>query len=58
MYIMVKRRKNKTSMPSSGAGLIRYMDEEGKGLKLRPEHIFYCIIGLITLEVLLKAGFL
>ncbi len=55
---MVKRRKNKTSMPSSGAGLVRYMDEEGKGLKLRPEHIFYCIIGLITLEVLLKAGFL
>ncbi len=43
-------------MPASGAGLMRYMEEEGLGLKFRPEHIFYAIVGLITLEVLLKAG--
>lgn len=55
---MVKRKKVKTSMPASGAGLVRYMDEEGKGLKFRPEHVLYSIIVLIVFEILLKAGFL
>jgi len=55
---MVKRRKRKASMPASGAGLVRYMDEEGRGIKIRPEYIFYSIAGLIVLEVLLKAGFI
>ncbi len=53
---MVKRKKNKVSMPASGAGLVRYMEDEGMGLKFRPEFVFYSIIGLILLEVLLKAG--
>ncbi|MEE9474619.1 MAG: preprotein translocase subunit Sec61beta [Candidatus Hydrothermarchaeaceae archaeon] len=55
---MVKRRKRKTSMPASGAGLVRYMDEEGMGIKFRPEHVLYSIVGLIILEVLLKSGFI
>ncbi len=45
---MAKRKKEKVSMPSSAAGLIRYMDEEGKGLKLKPEHVAY-ICGIIIL---------
>ncbi len=55
---MVKRKKNKVSMPASGAGLVRYMEDEGMGLKFKPELVFYSIIGLILLEVLLKAGFI
>ena len=43
-------------MPASGAGLVRYMEDEGLGFKFRPEHIFYAIGGLIVLEILLKAG--
>ncbi len=45
---MAKRKKDKVSMPSSAAGLVRYMDEEGQGLKLKPEHIAY-ICGVIIL---------
>ncbi len=45
---MVKRKKEKVAMPASAAGLIRYMDEEGKGLKLKPEHVAY-ICGIIIL---------
>ena len=45
-------------MPASGAGLMRYMEEEGLGIKFRPEHVFYAIGGLIILEVLLKTGLL
>jgi preprotein translocase subunit Sec61beta len=55
---MAKRKKQKSNMPASGAGLVRYMEDEGLGIKFRPEHIFYAIGGLILLEVLLKAGFL
>ncbi len=48
---MAKRKKEKVSMPASAAGLIRYMDEEGQGLKLKPEHIAY-ICGVIILAKL------
>lgn len=55
---MVKRKRQRTSMPASGAGLVRYMDEEGRGIKFRPEHVFYSIAALIIFEILLKAGFI
>jgi preprotein translocase subunit Sec61beta len=53
---MVKRKRRKSNMPASGAGLVRYMEDEGLGIKFRPEHVFYSIAVLIILEILLKAG--
>jgi preprotein translocase subunit Sec61beta len=53
---MAKRKRSRVSMPASGAGLIRYMEEEGRGIKLKPEHILFGAIGLIILEILLKMG--
>jgi len=53
---MVKQKKSKVSMPSSGAGLIRYMDEEGKGLKFKPEHVLYAAVGVVIFELFLKMG--
>ncbi len=55
---MPKRKKNKITMPMSGAGLMRYMDEEGHGLKFKPEHVLYVAVGVIIFEVLLKMGVL
>jgi len=55
---MPKRKKNKITMPMSGAGLMRYMDEEGRGMKFKPEHVLYVAVGVIILEVLLKMGVL
>ncbi len=55
---MVKRKKQRVAMPASGAGLVRYMEEEGRGLKLKPEQIIYAALGLIALEVLVKLGFI
>jgi preprotein translocase subunit Sec61beta len=54
---MVKRKRSKVSMPASGAGLVRYMDEEGKGLKFKPEQIIFAAIGVIILEFLLRTSF-
>jgi preprotein translocase subunit Sec61beta len=53
---MVKRKRNKVSMPASTAGLVRYMDEEGRGYKLKPQHILYAAGGVMGVEILLKVG--
>jgi preprotein translocase subunit Sec61beta len=52
---MVKRRRDKVKLPSSGAGLVRYMDEEGRGIKLKPEHIMMAAGGLVILRVVLTS---
>ena len=33
------KKDNKISMPETGAGLVRYFDEESVGPKLSPEHV-------------------
>ena len=33
------KKDNKISMPQTGAGLVRYFDEESLGPKLSPEHV-------------------
>ena len=38
------KKDNKISMPMSGAGLVRYFDEESLGPKLAPEHIIIATI--------------
>jgi preprotein translocase subunit Sec61beta len=55
---MVKRKRSRMSMPASGAGLVRYMDEEGQGYKFKPEHIIYATVGVIILEIFLRLGLL
>lgn len=53
---MSKQSKSRVSMPASGAGLIRYMEEEGKGIKFKPEHILFAAVGVIIFELLLRTG--
>ncbi len=48
---MVKRRRDKVKLPSSGAGLVRYMDEEGRGLKIKPEHVAMAAGAVIILRI-------
>jgi|TARA_B100001971_G_C18238584_1_gene569127 preprotein translocase subunit Sec61beta len=55
---MVKRKRKKVSMPASGAGLVRYMDEEGRGFKIKPHYILFAAIGVIIFEGLLRMGLL
>jgi preprotein translocase subunit Sec61beta len=55
---MVKRKRSKVDMPMSGAGLIRYMDEEGRGMKIKPEHVVYVAGGIVAANILVKLGFI
>jgi preprotein translocase subunit Sec61beta len=48
---VVKRRRDKVKLPSSGAGLVRYMDEEGRGIKIKPEHVAMAAGAVILLRI-------
>ena len=45
--------KEKTYMPQSTAGLIRYFDEE-TSIKLKPEHIIWLSVGVIGVVILMN----
>ena len=55
---MVKRKKRKVEMPISSAGLIRYMDQEGRGIKIKPEHVVYAALGVVIFGALLRVGWI
>jgi preprotein translocase subunit Sec61beta len=52
---VVKRRRNKVKLPSSGAGLVRYMDEEGRGIKIKPEHVMMAAGAVVVLKIALTS---
>lgn len=47
-------RKDKSQMPQSTAGLIRYTDQTKGGIKIKPEHIIVACGALIAVEIILK----
>ncbi len=55
---MVRRGGEDEGMPATGAGLIRYFDEETHGPKLDPKAVVGASIVVIIFEVLLHAGVL
>ncbi len=52
---MVRRGGEEEGMPSSGAGLLRYLDEETHGPKLEPRTVVAGCIMVIVAEVMLWA---
>ena len=42
--LFMAKKDNKISMPQTGAGLVRYFDEESLGPKLSPEHILVATV--------------
>lgn len=47
-----KRRKRESPMPAASAGLLRFFEEETKGIKIRPEVLLIMAISLIALSIL------
>lgn len=54
---MSRRRRREAPMPASAAGLLRFFEEESKGIKVRPE-IVMIIAGAIIAFVVLANKFL
>ncbi|KYC55105.1 MAG: Preprotein translocase subunit SecG [Candidatus Methanofastidiosum methylothiophilum] len=53
---MVKRKPQAAggAMPATGAGLIRYFDEDEGGLKIRPEVVVGLCVVVIVVGILLQ----
>ena len=47
-------KKDKKSLPPSGAGLVRYFEEETKGPKLTPEQVVAMVIILAVVCIALR----
>ena len=52
--ITMGKKDNKISMPQTGAGLVRYFDEESLGPKISPEHVIVATIILAILCFVLR----
>lgn len=47
-------KKQKSMMPQSTAGLIRYFDDQETAIKLKPEHVIGMCVFVIIVVLLLK----
>jgi preprotein translocase subunit Sec61beta len=47
-----KKRESGAPMPAASAGLLRFFEEETKGIQIRPELIVILSVGLIVVCVL------
>ena len=51
---MSKRKKKEAPMPASSAGLLRFFEDDTKGVKVRPEIIVGVSAALILVSILLN----
>ncbi|ASI99263.1 preprotein translocase subunit Sec61beta [Thermococcus celer] len=47
--------KEKTTLPPTGAGLMRFFDEDTKAIKVSPRGVIALTLILVALEILLNA---
>ena len=47
-----KKRREGAGMPAQGAGLLRFFEEDTRGVKVRPELAVILAIGLIVVSIL------
>ena len=50
---MAKYKHEKTNMPSSSGGLMRYFEEYNSKIMLTPEHVIFICVLVILLELFL-----
>ena len=52
-----KRRERSAPMPAASAGLLRFFEEETKGIKVRPELVVALAVALLMTAILATAFF-
>ncbi len=52
-----KRRERRAPMPAQSAGLLRFFEEETRGIKVRPELVVILAVALIIACILLPIVF-
>ena len=46
--------KEKSMMPQSTAGLVRYFDQGKESIKIKPEHVLIACGAFVAIELMLK----
>lgn len=52
-----RRNKRSAPLPASSAGLLRFFEDETRGIKVRPEIVFGMASGLIGISILIRILF-
>jgi preprotein translocase subunit Sec61beta len=47
-------RREKSMMPQSTAGLVRYFEQSKESIKIKPEHVLIAASAFIVIELLIK----
>ena len=54
---MSSSKKNNAPLPASSAGLLRFFEDETKGIKIRPELVLGIAGGIIGVSILIRIIF-
>jgi preprotein translocase subunit Sec61beta len=57
MSVRKKKKKDGARMPAQGAGLLRFFEEDTRGVKVKPELAVVFAIALIVGSILLSVFF-
>ena len=57
MSVRKKKQKDGVGMPAQGAGLLRFFEEDTRGVKVKPELAVVLAIGLIAASILATVFF-
>jgi len=52
-----RRNKRSAPLPASSAGLLRFFEDETRGIKVRPEIVFSIAGSLIAISILIRIIF-
>ena len=52
-----QKKKRDTPMPASSAGLLRFFEDETKGIKVRPEAVVISAVVLMVVSILFARFF-
>jgi preprotein translocase subunit Sec61beta len=57
MSVRRKKQKDGTRMPAQGAGLLRFFEEDTRGVKVKPEIAVILGVALIAISIVVTAVF-
>ena len=57
MSVRRKKKKDGARMPAQGAGLLRFFEEDTRGIKVRPELAVVLAVALIVVSIVATAFF-
>jgi len=52
--VLSQNRKKQAPLPASSAGLLRFFEDETKGVKIRPELVVAMSAALIIISILIR----